>query len=221
MQKIKTTKRQKANKAKTLQKKRFLAQGAEAVLHTDNFIVIKYRVQKQYRHKDIDNLLRQSRTRREAKVLEKLAQIKFPAPKLIHVDDEKKEIHMQYIQGKKVKDVLHENHILYAREIGKKIAELHLHDIIHGDLTTSNMIHDQEIHFIDFGLSQFSTKPEDKAVDLWLLRRALESKHYQIFEECFHEVLESYKKHYAGSKEVLDRLKEVEKRGRHRQKLGS
>ncbi len=198
-----------------------LAQGAEAVIHTDGATVSKYRTEKRYRHKAIDKALRQFRTRREAKILQKLEQIKFPAPRLIHVDDEKKEIHMQHIHGRKVKDVLHEDHVLYAREIGKKVAELHANDIIHGDLTTSNMIQEQEIYFIDFGLSQFSAKPEDKAVDLWLLRRALESKHHTIFEECFHEVMESYKKHYAGAKDVLDRLKAVEKRGRNRQKKGS
>ena len=94
-----------------------LAQGAEAVIHSDGATVIKYRTEKRYRHKDIDAALRQFRTRREAKVLEKLEQLKFPAPRLIHVDDEKKEIHMQHIRGKKVKDVLHEDHIFYAREI--------------------------------------------------------------------------------------------------------
>ncbi len=200
-----------------------IAQGAEAIIHLDNdsATIIKYRSEKRYRHKAIDDALRKARTRREAKVLQKLAQLKFPAPRLVHVDDEKKEIHMQHIKGKKVKDVLHEDHVLYAREIGKKVAELHANDIIHGDLTTSNMIQEQEIYFIDFGLSQFSGRAEDKAVDLWLLRRALESKHHWIFEECFHEVLESYKKHYAGAKDVLDRLKAVEQRGRHRQKKGS
>lgn len=198
-----------------------LAQGAEAIIHRDNATVIKYRTEKRYRHKAIDNALRQFRTRREAKVLQKLEKLKFPAPRLIHIDDEKKEIRMQHIRGKKVKDVLHEDHVLYAREIGRKVAELHANDIIHGDLTTSNMIQEQEIYFIDFGLSQFSGRAEDKAVDLWLLRRALESKHHQIFEECFHEVMESYKKHYPGSTDVLERLKAVERRGRHRQKKGS
>jgi len=197
-----------------------IAQGAEAIIHSDQVTVIKYRTEKRYRHKGIDEALRRFRTRREAKVLQKLEKLKFPAPRLIHMDDEKKEIHMQHIRGRKVKDVLHEDHILYAREIGRKVAELHANDIIHGDLTTSNMIHEQEIYFIDFGLSQFSKKAEDKAVDLWLLRRALESKHHKIFEECFHEAIESYRKHYPGSKEVLDRLKAVEKRGRYRQKKG-
>jgi Kae1-associated kinase Bud32 len=198
-----------------------LAQGAEAVIHSDQAVVVKYRTEKRYRHKDIDDALRQARTRREAKVLERLEKLKFPAPRLIHVDDEKKEIHMQHITGSKVKDILHEDHVLYAREIGRKVAELHANDIIHGDLTTCNMIQSQEIVFIDFGLSQFSRKAEDKAVDLWLLRRALESKHHKIFDDCFHEVLESYKKHYPGSAEVLDRLKAVERRGRNRQKMGS
>ena len=73
----------------------------------------------------------------------------------------------------------------------------------------------KEIYFIDFGLSFFSQKIEDKAVDLHLLKQALESKHYKIWEKCFKEVLEGYKaaKDY---NEVMARFEKVEKRGRQR-----
>src|SRR3989338_3893980 len=99
-----------------------------------------------------------------------------------------------------------------SNEIGKKIALLHSKDIIHGDLTTSNMIlKGNGIQFIDFGLGFFSEKIEDKAVDLHLIRQALESKHHQIWEQCFREVLEGYK-NYNNHKEVFNRLKIVESR---------
>jgi len=98
---------------------------------------------------------------------------------------------------------------------------LHNHLIIHGDLTTSNMILNKEIYFIDFGLSFFSEKAEDKAVDLHLLKEGLESKHYRIWEECFRCALEAYRKEANKSSETLKRLEIVEKRGRYRAKKGS
>ncbi len=195
-----------------------IAQGAEATIKSDKKTVVKHRLKKTYRHPDIDEKLRKSRTKREAKVLKKLEELGFPAPRLLKVDDKSKEIHMQHIKGKMVKDILHEDHLLYSKEIGKKVAELHVNDIIHGDLTTSNMIHEQEIIFLDFGLSKFSDKAEDKAVDLYLLKRALESKHHKIFDECFKALVKEYKKHNKKHKEVLTRLEKVELRGRYKHK---
>ncbi len=197
---------------------KIIAQGAEATIKSDKSTVVKHRLKKSYRHPEIDEKLRKARTKREAKVLKRLEELGFPAPRLLKVDDKSKEIHMQHIKGKMVKDILHEDHILYSKEIGKKVAELHVNDIIHGDLTTSNMIHEQEIKFIDFGLSQFSDKPEDKAVDLYLLKRALESKHHKIFDECFKTLIKEYKKHNPTANQVLTRLKKVELRGRYKHK---
>jgi len=107
------------------------------------------------------------------------------------------------------------------REVGGKIAKMHDKDIIHGDLTTSNMIirnpslSTRKVYFVDFGLGFDSKKIEDKAVDLYLLKQALESKHYKHFEESFKEVIEGYKLS-KNWKEVLNRLKKVEKRGRYK-----
>src|SRR3989338_5515786 len=98
-------------------------------------------------------------------------------------------------------------------EIGKKIAVLHNNSIIHGDLTTSNMMLSREIYFIDFGLSFFSEKAEDRAVDLHLLEEGLKSKHYKIWENCFKCALDSYRKEAKSSNEILKRFEAVEKRG--------
>jgi TP53 regulating kinase-like protein len=81
------------------------------------------------------------------------------------------------------------------------------------------MIHcNGEVHFIDFGLSFVSEKIEDKAVDLHLLDRALESKHHEIYKECISAVIEGYKQGNPGWSEVLERLEKVEKRGRNKRK---
>ena len=137
-------------------------------------------------------------------------------------EDEKEQILIEKIDGKLVKDILEKKkYNRLSEEIGKKVAVLHNNLIIHGDLTTSNMIYSKEIYFIDFGLSFFSEKAEDKAVDLHLLKEALESKHYKICEEAFKIVLESYKKEAKKSAETLKRLEKVEKRGRYRAKKRS
>ncbi len=200
--------------------KKLIAQGAEAKLFLEDDKILKERFAKTYRIKEIDGKLRGFRTRREAKVLQKLEMINFPAPKLIKSDD-KESILIEKIDGKLIKDILEKaDYKKLCKEIGKKIATLHNNLIIHGDLTTSNMIYNKETYFIDFGLSFFSEKAEDRAVDLHLLKEALESKHYKIWEGGFKSVLEAYNKEANKSGETLKRLEAVEKRGRYRAKHG-
>ena len=186
-----------------------IAQGAEAVISQDKDRITKERIRKSYRIEDIDKRLRISRTRREANILKKLELLDLPAPRLIEKDDTR--IVMSRIRGKKLRDVLAKEHF---PEIARKIAILHNNDIIHGDLTTSNMVLDDEIYLIDFGLSFYSTKPEDKAVDLHLLKQALNSKHYDIAD--FGTIIEEYCRH--GDPKVVKRLETVEKRGRNKMK---
>ena len=201
--------------------KELIAQGAEAKLFLEQDKIIKNRFPKTYRLKEIDEKLRGFRTRREAKVLQKLEAINFPAPKLIK-NDEKENLIIEKIDGKLVKDILEKaDNKKLCNELGKKVAILHNNSIIHGDLTTSNMIFNKEIYFIDFGLSFFSEKNEDKAVDLHLLKEALESKHYGVWNECFKCALGFYKKNAKKSTEILKRLEIVERRGRYRAKKGS
>lgn len=196
--------------------KEVIGKGAEAIIYKDKNVVTKHRVQKGYRHASIDSYLRKFRTKREAKVLEKLGQLNFPSPKLHSFCDKEMKIDMEFIEGEKLRDVFEKNHIKYSEEIGKKLGRLHKHDIIHADLTTSNMIVNKEIHFIDFGLSFFSRKVEDKAVDLHLLDRALESKHYTVYEQSMKAVIEAYKKENPGHAEILTRLNKVKERGRNK-----
>ncbi len=197
-----------------------IAQGAEAKIFSEDNTIIKNRFQKSYRIKEIDERLRGFRTRREAKILSKLAAIDFPSPRLIGTD-EKENISIGKIGGKSVKEIIDKNYKMLGSEIGEKVAILHDNSIIHGDLTTSNMIFDKKIYFIDFGLSFFSEKAEDKAVDLHVLKEGLESRHYKIWKECFEAIIESYKKRAKKSDEILRRLEAVEKRGRYRAKRGS
>lgn len=201
--------------------KKLIAQGAEAKLYLKGDIITKHRFQKSYRLKELDKSLRKSRTKREAKVLLKLATLHFPSPRLIDSDD-RETLMIEHVKGEIVKDILtQKNNKRLGEEIGRKVALLHNNEIIHGDLTTSNLVRNTEIHFIDFGLSFFSQKAEHKAVDLHVLKEALESKHHTIWETCFNEVLKSYKKEAENSEIILKRLEAVERRGRYRAKKGS
>lgn len=197
-----------------------IAQGAEARIFFTDGRIIKNRFRKTYRIKEIDERLRKSRTKREAKILQKLEAIDFPSPKLLK-NDEKENLEIENIKGRLVKDILEKSdYVKLSKDIGKKVAILHNNAIIHGDLTTSNMIlnKNNEVCFIDFGLSFFSHKTEDKAVDLHLLKEALESKHHRIWEKCNNAALKSYEKDAKDGKAIIKRLEAVEKRGRHKAK---
>ena len=192
-----------------------LQQGAEAVIYLKDNKVIKKRVKKSYRLPLLDDKIRKRRTKSEAKLLRKAYEI-ITIPEVNKEDEKTKEIIMEFIDGAKLSDSLDEfplkNQKDILKEIGKSIAKLHKADIIHGDLTTSNMIFKNgEIYFIDFGLGFHSSKIEDKAVDIHVLKQALEAKHFQNWEILF----KTFEKAY-NNKEVLERLKKVEKRGRYK-----
>ena len=199
-----------------------LFQGAESIVYQDNNEVIKERFSKKYRLSHLDESLRKFRTRREAKVLSKLDELNFPAPRMKSFSDKRMSIVMDFVPGEKLRDVLlrGDDYQDLAKEIGLKVSQLHHDNIIHGDLTTSNMIihaETKKLHFIDFGLSSFSDKVEDKAVDLFLLDRALESTHYQQYPDIFERVLEGYKD-WPEAIAVIERLQAVRKRGRNKLK---
>lgn len=198
-----------------------IAEGAEAKIFVEGDKVIKNRIKKEYRIKEIDDSLRKFRTRREAKVFEKL-EGKIPIPKLMHYSDKYMKIEMGFVKGKKLRDVLNiKNAKQLCGIVGKQIGVMHDNDIIHGDLTTSNMIlsdEDKQIYFIDFGLSFFSSKTEDKAVDLHLLKQTLESKHHTTWRECFDAALSGYKKTCKDAADIIKRLEKVEARGRYKGK---
>lgn len=198
--------------------KKILQQGAEAVIYLDGSRVIKDRIKKSYRISNLDERIRKQRTKSEIKLLEKASKIINSVQPL--KNEEKFSIEMPFIDGKKLSDNL-DNFKLNEQKkicgkIGENTAKLHENNIIHGDLTTSNMIlKDDKVFFIDFGLGFISNKIEDKAVDIHLFKEALEAKHFQNWEILFVEFLKKYKK-YSEHKKVLEQLKKVEARGRYR-----
>ena len=202
-------------------KQKIIQQGAEALILLDKKGITKRRTRKSYRIPEIDEKIRKLRTRSETKLLEKASKI-ISVPSVKISNEVSKEIIMDFIDGKKLSDYLDSFPLKKQKEIcnqiGENISKLHNQDIIHGDLTTSNMIlKEDKVYFIDFGLGFNSHKFEDKAVDLHLLRQALEAKHFKNWKALFAGVLKGYS-NSKDYKAVLERLKKVEKRGRYKEK---
>lgn len=190
---------------------KIISEGAEAVIRQiGNDELIKERIKKNYRIKEIDEKLRKSRTRIEFNLMKKALAKNILAPKVWGL--EKFSFKMQYLKGELIRDYLPKckNKKELFGIIGRQISLMHKNNIIHGDLTTSNMIiMGEKVYFIDFGLGILSNKLEDKAVDLHLIKQALIAKHNNCWKECFDELIRQY-----ADREVLNKLKSVERRGR-------
>ncbi len=239
---------------------KLIQQGAEAkiFINEKENLIIKDRIPKSYRIPELDRTIIKRRTKAEKKILEKASKI-ISAPNPFPLKEFNK-IEMPFIEGKKLSqnldgfDLKEQKNIM--KIVGENTAKLHKNDIIHGDLTTSNMILVDEnseltkdikevitsqnksrdakraqigevhgrknsknkIFFIDFGLGYISKKIEDKAVDIHLLKQALEAKHFAHWETLFKEFSKSYEKTLGKteSKKIFERLTAIERRGRYR-----
>jgi len=192
--------------------------GAEALIYKEGSVLVKKRLKKGYRLDEIDKKLRRSRTKKEAKLLNEARRSLVAVPLVYSVDLNKKQVEMELIEGKLIKDYLEKTtkkrRIWICEQIGSQVSRLHQANIIHGDLTTSNMIlRKGKIFLIDFGLAERSDRIEDKATDVHLFMRALISKHSRFWRYCFDAFKEGYKN--KDAKAVFDRLSKIEKRGRY------
>ncbi|KAI9470227.1 serine/threonine-protein kinase bud32 [Coemansia sp. RSA 989] len=203
-----------------------IQQGAEARVYKTTIdgqeAIAKQRFSKGYRHPDLDLKLTRGRMNQEARSLVRCRENGIVVPKVIRVDKDSSTLYMEFIQGSTLKEWMFANSDDKQQEaqtmtrVGQILHRMHSHNIIHGDLTTSNMIMDPtgELVVIDFGLSQISSSAEDKAVDLYVLERAFVSTHPNS-EQLFAGVLEAYGCDDA-SHGVLRRLEDVRMRGRKR-----
>lgn len=235
-----------------------VSQGAEAlVLSThvhpyypkEGKYIVKFRPRKPYRHPKIDTLITRSRTVGEAKFMVKLAKVGVPAPKLVLLDAANGVIIMESVGDvlgdgnvsllknhlwhleKSGSDCLSDDVQSVCRKTGQVIGKLHMNDMIHGDLTSSNILLQGDDSFlIDFGLSSYSNLAEDKAVDLYVLERAVLSTHCDYADKYNEWLLRGYEEVHAGEygskggknkyKETMRKLEDVRMRGRKRSMLG-
>ncbi|HKZ45305.1 MAG TPA: KEOPS complex kinase/ATPase Bud32 [archaeon] len=198
--------------------------GAESIIYLDEYdnqkAIVKERIKKNYRIDKIDAELRKARTKKEVKLLTDARKCGVATPKILHVDEKNYKIIMEYVDGKRVKELLNssdpETVSKTCTMIGESIGKLHSAGIIHGDLTTSNMIlKSSQIYFIDFGLGEFSKKIEGQGVDMNLLFEAVKSTHIKILNICWENIVKGYKKEYKNAEQVLEKVEEIEKRARY------
>ena len=214
-----------------------IKQGAEAKIYRGTFeevfgvdllkedVIVKHRIPKQYRIREIDERLRKERTVREARVLHRAKEFGVNCPHVYEVDMRDMKIVMEFIGGDRLKELLErvpmEERLRLCREVGRQVGRLHKAGIVHGDLTTSNMIlREGKVYLIDFGLADFDSTLEARGVDLHLLKRAMESTHYTWFERGFEAVLEGYAEVLGeeARKEIEAKIEEIESRGRYRER---
>ena len=199
--------------------------GAEAYLFSEKWfdynVIKKVRVPKKYRIEEIDMELRTSRTISESKLLVAAKKAGVKTPTIFEVDLENASIIMEEIDGIIVKDWLKDCSELekqkdLVKSIGRCVGVLHSNSIIHGDLTTSNIIKKgEDLFFIDFGLGKFSQAIEDKAVDILLIKKCFTSTHTQFDKEFFISFQEGYQSTMKQAISVFRRAAKAEARARH------
>ncbi len=191
--------------------------GAEATLYRDKYLGIpvikKERKPKKYRIREIDDIIRKERIKKEVKMLKKAREV-VKTPHTLQVNLKDHSIVMEELEGSTIKKRIEENQEnpqKLGREIGKMIRGLHDKNIAHNDLTTSNMIRKGgEIFLIDFGMAEDTHRIENKAMDLLVFKKMLKSTHWKVDREIW----ENMKKGYRDEK-TIKKLKEIEERARY------
>lgn len=212
-----------------------ITQGAEGRVYIADWlgqsVIIKERFAKKYRHPELDAHITKERIKAEARALTRCRSLGIRTPAIYDVDIEKRELVLEnitnsttvrnYISSANEKGLSMDNDNIkhLAEKIGRILAKMHASNIIHGDLTTSNMLlvepyDSSEVILIDFGLSSVEERAEDKAVDLYVLERAVLSTHPNT-EAFVSHILSIYENAGGdGAREVIRRLEEVRTRGR-------
>lgn len=210
-----------------------LAKGAESDIYKAKWLgepaIVKKRLAKSYRISELDRKIRKHRTKSEAKILSDVKRTGVRTPILYDVDLENKNIVMEELSGPMIKDIIGELATDKRKElalaIGKNIRMFHEGDIIHGDLTGSNMILidnnleniDDNLAIFDFGLGRYSDLIEDKAVDLLVLKKSFQSIDYEIATETFDWILDGYDLAIGGvtNSKITDKIADIQSRGRY------
>ncbi|KAI9297554.1 hypothetical protein K502DRAFT_323245 [Neoconidiobolus thromboides FSU 785] len=225
-----------------------ISQGAEARVYKIDYLgvpaILKQRFKKTYRLPELDAKITKSRVLQEARSMYRCQKANIATPTIYDVCPEDSTLTMELISGLSIKELIYR----YGKKpeaanflksvmtkIGKVLFSMHEINIIHGDLTTSNIMlnvnsidadidkESYKVVLIDFGLSYIDSHTEDKAVDLYVLERAFLSTHPES-THLFEDVLSSYmgdeKNGNKITKPILNRLEDVRLRGRKRSMIG-
>jgi N6-L-threonylcarbamoyladenine synthase/protein kinase Bud32 len=185
-------------------------QGAEAVVTLNGHEATKHRSSKRYRMPGLDHRLLTERTRAEAKLIVQARSAGVLTP--VIRDITRDTIVMEAIEGPQLKEALTRENLALA---GEAVGRLHTAGIVHGDLTTSNLIiRDRQCVLIDFGLAHVTSEIESRGVDLHVLFQTLQSTTSEAasLRTAF---IEGYTTTLEGAAEVVEREEEIIHRGRY------
>ncbi|MCR4368766.1 MAG: KEOPS complex kinase/ATPase Bud32 [archaeon] len=199
-----------------------LQQGAEAKLFRSEYLgrpcVVKQRQPKNYREKILDERILRERIRTECMLLSRAKKAGVRTPVVWKVDLGAKEITCEFVDGKTMKKELlrgSANSLEYCKKAGEIVARLHSCGIIHGDLTTSNIIiHNDGLVLLDFGLGRLAEKQEEFAVDLLVFKKTFAATHYRL-EGGWDAVENAYIKAFSTGKSVVAHIGKIEARARY------
>jgi TP53 regulating kinase-like protein len=184
--------------------------------------VYKVRKPLEYRLPVIDEAIRRHRTLREAEMIHQAKKAGVDAPNLYHVDPVSATLVMEFVWGDRLRDLIGRISFEELAEVffafGRDVANLHSSGIMHGDLTTANVVRrGKGLVFIDFGLSMRSARLEDHAVDLRLIKETVVGAHSGVASAALEAFYRGYSTVAGGARfrQVLKQLQNIERRGRY------
>jgi len=201
--------------------------GAEADLFLSTIdqwkAVVKRRVKKNYRNDALDLQIRRERTLFEVGVIHDAKAAGVKVPSIIVVEPESNTFVMTHVDGTVARDCLDEMRSKDAtrlfNKLGSMVGLLHSAGIVHGDLTTSNVIvtPSGDPFIVDFGMSRRSTEPEDRGIDLHLLQRSINASHVKDSAPLIKALAKGYLE--SAGKTIHEsswaKAREISRRGRY------
>jgi TP53 regulating kinase-like protein len=184
--------------------------------------VFKVRKPLAYRLAVLDEEIRRQRTLHEAGMMRYVKRAGVAAPFLYHLDLAASTLVMEYVEGERLRDLVGSTDEKGAKELffafGEGVARLHEAGMMHGDLTTANVVsRGGKLVFLDFGLALRTERVEDHAVDLRLIKETLVGAHPGISDVALGALFRGYEASAGGPRfrKVHRQLRNIERRGRY------
>ena len=188
-------------------------QGAEATVSFEGGSVVKRRNPRAYRHPTLDERLRRERTREEVRLTSEARRVGVATPLVRDIDPAETTIRFQHIGDCDFRAALSAETV---RATAQSLAAIHDAGFVHGDPTTRNVRVNRdgnpEVFLIDFGLGYYTNHAEDHAMDLHVFEQSLDGtaddadRLRAAAEDAYASV---------GDTAVLERLRDIEDRGRY------
>jgi Kae1-associated kinase Bud32 len=182
--------------------------------------VFKRRRPKGYRIPEIEAAVARTRMRNEARLMRRARAAGVAVPAVLSVDPPAQTLVLEYLGPNSLRSTFDglpgASRRAVARQAGRAAGRLHRAGIVHGDLTTSNMIErGGRLFLFDFSLGRIAGDPEDFAVDLKAFKDSFAATHLEHARD-FREVLRGYGDAMgARGKGVVDQIARIERRRRY------